>query len=1140
MRKTISLLLTAWLTLLSASCTEAPPPPRKLAVLVFTKTAGYRHASIPDGVAAIRELGSEGGFRVDHTEDATRFSDAGLSGYDAIVFLSTTGDVLNDEQQLAFQRFAQSGGGFVGIHAATDTEYDWSWFTRLVGAQFLSHPHIQEAEQVRTSVQHRATNFLPKRWRRNDEWYDFKRVSNRLQVLLTLDESTYEGGKHGDTEHPSAWFHEYDGARVFYTAGGHTSESFSEPLFRRHILEGIHWVLEAGPRDPKRALPADDYFEVETVLEDLHDPIVFDVAPDGAVFVLEREGVLKYFATPQSSPVTHKLEAAHRGNPEEGAGQECGGLGLLLDPDFSNNGQLYLYYSPLTPSVNRLSRFRFDGSALVDEQVILEVPTDRESMTCHEGGTIAFGPDGCLYLSTGDNTNPFESDGYAPIDERPERKWFDAQRSSGNSNDLRGSILRIRLQPDGTYDIPAGNLWPPGTAKTRPEIYVKGTRNPYRMSIDPKTGHIYWGDVGPDAADDRDGSTRGYDEFNQARNAGFFGWPYFRGGRPYRDHDFASGSAGPSFATQLYNDSPNNTGLATLPQAVAPMFAYPYADSTEYPELGSGGRNAMAGPVFHRDLHGKHWPSYFDQVVTFYDWSRSSIFLVRLDEDQRLVTLNRFLKDLELHHPIDMRLGPDGWLYILEYGSTWWFNKDGRLRRVRFGGYNRRPRARASASPESGSVPLQVSFSSDGSVDPDGAELTYQWNFGDGKKSNASSPTHEFQAPGLYRVQLAVTDAGGKSSTSSIDVLAGNTAPTVSLALDPETGNTFSWGAAVRYNVEVRDVEDGDKSRGHLVEISPGAPGKLRVTAQYLPNGRPSDNEESQPNPLLGNMNPQHKGTPLLLEQGCTACHHGTRTSTGPAFEQIAQRFAESNRSREEAVARLSDRVQRGSVGSWGDTAMPAYAHVPRHQIEHMVDAILELSEPDPSIILGEAGKILLPPQPLDNASRQGVYAIRAQYTDGGASQLPSITVLSHPLYLEALEPVADLPTPLEAPLELGSNSATIAGDGAQYEEHNIGYYSGVETRLVWKVRSPTPQAVRVTALVAAPKSEAGSKFVVRLGQRELRGTVPETKGWQDYAEVELGEILVPAGDSDLEFVPRELQGTYVANVKGLRLESTR
>ncbi|MGE0269438.1 MAG: ThuA domain-containing protein [Candidatus Omnitrophota bacterium] len=217
--------------------------PKNFRVLVFSKTLGYRHASIPDGIAAIRSLGEESGFTVDATEDAAVFTDENLKQYRVIVFLSPSGNGLfNQEQREAFVKFIQGGGGFAGIHAATTAEYVWPWYGRLVGNYFKTHPPIQEAVTRVTDPAHPSTVMLPEQWPRRDEWYEFRLpFSPDLRILVTVDESTYSGGMTG-VRHPVTWCHEYDGGRAWYTAMGHSSEDYQDPLFRRHILGGILWA----------------------------------------------------------------------------------------------------------------------------------------------------------------------------------------------------------------------------------------------------------------------------------------------------------------------------------------------------------------------------------------------------------------------------------------------------------------------------------------------------------------------------------------------------------------------------------------------------------------------------------------------------------------------------------------------------------------------------------------------------------------------------------------------------------------------------------------------------------------------------------------------------------------------------------
>ena len=216
-------------------------------VLVFSKTAGYRHDSIPAGIGALQAIGMQDGFRVDASEDAGVFSEANLSKYRVVVFLSTSGEVLDAAQQAAFQQFIRRGGGFVGIHAASDTGYDWPWFGALVGNYFRRHPAIQSATLKVVDASHPSTRHLPIDWKRRDEWYDFRDpFAGDLTILLRIDERTYSGGRMG-ADHPMAWHHVHDGGRAWYTALGHTIASWSEPLFLDHVRGGIAWAAGNAP-----------------------------------------------------------------------------------------------------------------------------------------------------------------------------------------------------------------------------------------------------------------------------------------------------------------------------------------------------------------------------------------------------------------------------------------------------------------------------------------------------------------------------------------------------------------------------------------------------------------------------------------------------------------------------------------------------------------------------------------------------------------------------------------------------------------------------------------------------------------------------------------------------------------------------
>jgi uncharacterized protein len=229
-----------FLLFLSAIALHSVAKPR---LLVFSKTAGFRHDCIPAGKLAVIKLGQENGFDVDTTEDASVFTKKNLKRYKAILFLCTTGDILDSTQQLAMQNFIEHGGGFMGIHAATDTEYGWPWYGKLVGAWFNGHPKQQQATLQIVDKDNPATEHLGEQWTRWDEWYNFKQIQPDLHVLIKIDEHSYTGGTNGDN-HPMTWYHDFDGGRAFYTEMGHTKESYTDPIYLKHILGGLAYALE--------------------------------------------------------------------------------------------------------------------------------------------------------------------------------------------------------------------------------------------------------------------------------------------------------------------------------------------------------------------------------------------------------------------------------------------------------------------------------------------------------------------------------------------------------------------------------------------------------------------------------------------------------------------------------------------------------------------------------------------------------------------------------------------------------------------------------------------------------------------------------------------------------------------------------
>ncbi|MFJ7115491.1 PQQ-dependent sugar dehydrogenase [Streptomyces albogriseolus] len=624
-----------------------------------------------------------------------------------------------------------------------------------------------------------------------------------------------------------------------------------------------------APAPVDRANAAEDFQQVTLAkgVAETGEPMTLAVLPDRSVLHTSRDGTLRRTDASGTTTVAGRLDVYS--HDEEGL------QGVAVDPGFAANRFVYLYYAPKldTPAgdapsdgsaadfapfdgVNRLSRFvlRPDGTLdTASERKILDVPASR-GLCCHVGGDIDFDADGNLYLSTGDDTNPFASDGYTPIDERASRNpAYDAQRSAGNTNDLRGKILRIKVQADGSYTVPPGNLFPPGTGRTRPEIYAMGFRNPFRMSVDQATGTVYVGDYGPDAGTASPSrGPAGQVEFNRITRAGNYGWPYCTGRNDaYVDHDFASGSSGARFdCSAPRNTSPRNTGLTDLPPAQPAWIPY---DGGSVPEFGTGSESPMGGPVYRYDADSASdvkFPEEYDGDFFAGEFGRRWIKRIETGGDGTVQSINAF--PWNGTQVMDMAFGPDGALYVLDYG-TGYFNGDhnSALYRIEHVTGGRAPVAQATADITSGVAPLEVAFSSAGTTDPDGDTLSYAWTFGDGATSTAADPSHTYTADGQYTATVKVTDPTGRSATASVRITVGNTAPTVRIDT-PADGSIYDFGAAIPFRVTVTDPEDGavdcsrvkvtfvigHDSHGHPQTSATGCTGTLRTLAdgEHDPN----------------------------------------------------------------------------------------------------------------------------------------------------------------------------------------------------------------------------------------------------------------------------------------------------------------
>ena len=505
------------------------------------------------------------------------------------------------------------------------------------------------------------------------------------------------------------------------------------------------------------------------------NPMEIEVAPDGTVFYTERRGVLgAWDPETESARVIGTL-------PVTFPAGENGLMGIALDPDYASNGWIYLSYSvsPASTLTQRVSRFQLDGDGdldLASEVPIFEWTHLREPDSCrHAAGALEFDPDGNLLITTGDNVNPFASQGYAPIDERPGREVWDAQRTSANTNDHNGKLLRItpnELITPGTepgigttYSIPEGNMFPVGTEDTLPEIHSMGFRNPFRFKVDEETGWTLLADYGPDAGQGNPArGPQGSVEFNVIQEPINSGWPYcIRATVPYIDFDFETNQSGEPFDCENpVNDSPNNTGLTELPPTFPATMWQGFSETDpRYPGLGTNGA-PMSGPRYYYDPSNPSptkFPEEFDGKWFIASWNNDWIRTVDLDSEGTPSNVQNF-PSLNYLSPMDMEFGPDGSLYLAEWGQG--FDQDnpesGIYRIDHVGGVA--PEVTASADPTSGTAPLEVSFDGE-ATNPDGSpnpNFEYEWDFDDGNTSTQEDPTHTYTEPGTYEATLTVTD----------------------------------------------------------------------------------------------------------------------------------------------------------------------------------------------------------------------------------------------------------------------------------------------------------------------------------------------------------------------------------------------
>ncbi|MFD5782212.1 PQQ-dependent sugar dehydrogenase [Streptomyces sp. NPDC126933] len=608
--------------------------------------------------------------------------------------------------------------------------------------------------------------------------------------------------------------------------------SFLAALFTLTALLLSPGTAAAAPRAAAAPPPTSGFEKVK--LDgglQMGEPIELAVLPDQKVLYINRGtsdagGQVRVY-NPATRSTTVALTLPLDARFEDGL------IGISLHPRFASTGWVMLFYSPkVTPLVNRISRFTFDRTtntiSPASEDMIIEWPTERE-LCCHSAGSMSWDTAGNLYFAVGDNTNSGgDAAGMAPIDERANRSpQYDAQRTSGNANDLRGKINRIHPEDNGTYTVPDGNLFPRGTAQTRPEVYIMGVRNPYRVWVDKKANNtLYWGEVGPDApATIANRGPAAYDEFNRATGPGNYGWPYCGGPNvSYNDWDFAANTPRAWFpcggATGPVNNSPRNTGIQQLPPTKPALVWEQHGGSKEWPQLdnpgGCGSPNHTE--VYHYDANlasDVKWPQYYDNKLLISEYCRNWIKEVQFNNGNPSTgtptAIEPVLDGMRFIHPIDSEFGPDGSLYLLEYGSGYFSGaEDAGLYKINYVQGGRSPLAKASVDKDNGLAPLAVTFSSAGSSDPDGNPLSYAWDFTDNGStdSTAANPAFTYPGNGNFQARLTVSDGTGRTGTTTIPVVVGNNRPTLTISSPPD-GGTYEWNENVTVTASATDPQDG-------------------------------------------------------------------------------------------------------------------------------------------------------------------------------------------------------------------------------------------------------------------------------------------------------------------------------------------
>lgn len=822
-------------------------------VLLYTEApAGPWHdPAIAEGAPKVKAALEAAGMTVTLDADSSEFTDEGLAAYDAIVAFQINGNPWTEAEKGALERWMAAGGGIAAVHNALDMRGNYSWWDNMVGSLMPGHaptgtdPGPQGVVRVEDDAHPSTEHLTEGRWTRNDEWYNFSNnVRGTAHVLATMDETTYAGGTMG-YDHPISWCKPYEGGKFWGTAMGHFPSHFDEPKLLAHLVGGVKYVADLADGDCGGTVSSN--FERVPLDQNTSAPYAIDIADDGRVFYTELvRGQIRMY-DPATQAVTTVLEVPVYSGGEDGL------LGIALDPDFTENGHIFVYRSPASANdsdpanfFSVVSRFTMENGSVdpATEKEIIEIPARRlPDEPGHTGGGLDFDAQGNLYIGIGDDVNPHSepSGGYAPISER-DGTFHDARATSANTNDLRGKLLRITPAADGNgYTIPEGNLFDEAADtndKTLPEIYAMGFRNPFRFAVDQETGWVSMADYSPDNGTDAP-ATRGpagISEWNLIKSPGNYGWPLCMGANePFRDVDYRTNpvTVGAFFdCANPVNDSVRNTGLTNLPPARGADMYYGYQRSSVPSVIPQGGGLApMGGPFYRYDEaleSDTKFPESYDGKPFFYDWARNKMYSIQTknpvtdNPGTEVEKVNPFLPQQQFLAPIDSKFGPDGSLYVLDWGGG--FGRDNPtsgLYRVDYISGSRSPVARITTDVNSGQAPLTVAFDGGDSTDPEGATLDYAWDFdGDGTTdATGETATHTFTEDGVFDPRLTVTDPAGKTGTTTAPITVGNTRPEVGFNLPPN-GSFFDFGDDLSWDVAVSDAEDGSVS-GDDVIIQP-------------------------------------------------------------------------------------------------------------------------------------------------------------------------------------------------------------------------------------------------------------------------------------------------------------------------------